>query len=116
MNGLHHQTAKVEQENENTINLVDSDSDSSLSELESETHSEDDGGDDSDDRILRPGLYALGLNKHYVPTWKSKDAFREFYQNWLVWRQNWTSKSLILAGKTRSLIHSTWILDLSHRP
>jgi hypothetical protein len=28
------------------------------------------------------GMHVLGLTRSYVPRWKSRDAFREFYQNW----------------------------------
>ncbi|OAL39774.1 hypothetical protein AYO20_00686 [Fonsecaea nubica] len=53
---------------------------------------EDDGGDfytsdpqfkDDDDRdVLKPGVHHLGLTKTFTPSWRPRDAFREFYQNW----------------------------------
>lgn len=39
----------------------------------------------SEDRnVLKKSRQALGLSRDYVPTWDSRDAFREFYQNWSV--------------------------------
>jgi hypothetical protein len=31
---------------------------------------------------LRRTKQALGLTRNYVPSWTSRDAFREFFQNW----------------------------------
>lgn len=33
---------------------------------------------------LRAGRQALGLTRNYVPDWTTRDAFREFVQNWFV--------------------------------
>jgi len=33
---------------------------------------------------LRKGLKFLQLDSGYVPNWTTRDAFREFYQNWFV--------------------------------
>jgi hypothetical protein len=33
---------------------------------------------------LRPGRKSLGLARDYVPDWTSREAFREFCQNWFV--------------------------------
>jgi len=33
---------------------------------------------------LRQGLYNLSLEKSYAPDWTTRDAFREFVQNWFV--------------------------------
>jgi hypothetical protein len=37
-----------------------------------------------DHNSLRPGRKSLGLARDYVPDWTSRDAFREFCQNWFV--------------------------------
>ncbi len=33
---------------------------------------------------LSAGRQALGLTRNYVPDWTTRDAFREFIQNWFV--------------------------------
>lgn len=39
--------------------------------------------EDYEDRdTLRRSKQALGLTRSYVPSWTSRDALREFYQNW----------------------------------
>lgn len=41
-----------------------------------------------DDReMLKKCSQSLGLSKDYVPDWTSRDAFREFVQNWYVQKQ-----------------------------
>jgi hypothetical protein len=37
-----------------------------------------------DRNVLKKSRQALGLSRDYVPDWDSRDAFREFYQNWSV--------------------------------
>jgi hypothetical protein len=37
-----------------------------------------------DRNVLKKSRQGLGLSRNYVPTWDSRDAFREFYQNWSV--------------------------------
>ena len=37
---------------------------------------------DEDRDTLKGGKQALGIARNYVPSWTSRDAFREFYQNW----------------------------------
>jgi hypothetical protein len=33
---------------------------------------------------LTPSRQSLGLARNYVPDWTSRDAFRDFFQNWQV--------------------------------
>lgn len=35
-----------------------------------------------DRETLKPGKQALGISIEYVRDWTTRDAFREFFQNW----------------------------------
>ena len=51
----------------------------------SDSDSSSDWDEEYDDRdALARCRQALGLSINYVRTWKPRDAFREFFQNWCV--------------------------------
>jgi len=37
---------------------------------------------DDEREVLKKGSQSLGLSRDHVPQWNSRDAFREFIQNW----------------------------------
>lgn len=52
-------------------------------------HFSDDDQTAEDNQFLEEGRHVLknenrnlGLSENYVPTWDTRDAFGEFYQNW----------------------------------
>jgi hypothetical protein len=51
-------------------------------EDESDVELSNDLNEDRD--VLKKGRQPIGLSRNYVPGWDSRDAFREFYQNWSV--------------------------------
>ncbi|KAF8853690.1 hypothetical protein BDZ45DRAFT_806466 [Acephala macrosclerotiorum] len=52
-----------------------------LADEESEVELSQELNEDRD--VLKKGRQALGLTRKYVPTWTARDAFREFFQNWM---------------------------------
>jgi hypothetical protein len=53
--------------------------------LTNDSDASSDYDDEYEDReALTRCRQALGLSIKYVETWKSRDAFREFFQNWFV--------------------------------
>ncbi|RDL32005.1 uncharacterized protein BP5553_09407 [Venustampulla echinocandica] len=56
-----------------------------LRDLHSESEDDDvtTGLADEDRETLRPTRQPVGLVRGYAPGWKSHDAFREYYQNWM---------------------------------
>ncbi|KAH7305638.1 hypothetical protein BKA65DRAFT_560112 [Rhexocercosporidium sp. MPI-PUGE-AT-0058] len=51
------------------------------SEPEADTEVSNESYEDRD--TIKNGRQALGLTRNYVPSWTSRDAFREFFQNWV---------------------------------
>jgi hypothetical protein len=49
-----------------------------------------------DRNVLKKSRQALGLSRDYVPAWDSRDAFREFYQNWSVLSEHRTLSSSLI--------------------
>jgi len=49
-----------------------------------------------DRNVLKKSRQALGLSTDYVPTWDSRDAFREFHQNWSVLSEHRTLSSSLI--------------------
>lgn len=50
------------------------------SDSEADIEASNEGYEDRD--TIKRSKQALGLTRNYVPSWTSRDAFREFFQNW----------------------------------
>lgn len=67
--------------------------------IESDSDSVELSYDLSEDRnVLKKSRQALGLSRDYVPEWDSRDAFREFYQNWSVLSEHPTFSSSLICS------------------
>ncbi|KAH9217392.1 hypothetical protein DL95DRAFT_493667 [Leptodontidium sp. 2 PMI_412] len=51
------------------------------SDSEADIEASNEGYEDRD--TIKRSKQALGLTRNYVPSWTSRDAFREFFQNWM---------------------------------
>jgi hypothetical protein len=64
------------------IKISASDGDNNDGSEEEEEEEEEDFDESDFDEELRPSTQQIGLSRNYVPGWRPRDAFREFYQNW----------------------------------
>lgn len=88
-----HSTTKSSLFNDSRLNMehmnswderYDVESDGISGEDESENKSADEDKSIDFQEKLRPGTICLGLYEDYVPKWKPRHGWREFYQNWCV--------------------------------